>query len=63
MFIRLLHSPIVRLLLVLGGTVMFVESSLDVSLAGIALMAAGAAVIIAAGADVAYRAVETVGNA
>jgi hypothetical protein len=63
MFIRLLHAPGVRLVLVLAGTVMFVQSSTQVSLAGIALMVAGAFVIVAAGADVAYRPANSGGNA
>jgi hypothetical protein len=60
MLIRVLHAAPVRLLLVLVGTALFVESSADWSLTGLVL---GTVIVIASGADVAYSPRESVGHA
>lgn len=58
--LKVLHAGPVRLLLALAGTAWFVESSSDWSLPGLVL---STALVIAAGADVAYSPAESVGNA
>jgi len=60
---RVLHSPIVRLVRGLVGTVVFVQASQFATPAGVLAMALGAALIITAGADVAPRPAEHAGNA
>ena len=56
------HSAAARLLRGLIGTVVFVQASQHVSLAGMLALALGSALIISAGADVAPRPADAAGN-
>ena len=61
--LHLLHTPAARLLRALAGTAVFVDASQFVSVTGMLAMTLGAILIVTAGADVAPRPGETVGNA
>jgi hypothetical protein len=53
MSIRVMHAPVVRLLVGLAGAAVFVQASQYVSFNGIVAMTVGAVFVIVAGADVA----------
>jgi hypothetical protein len=56
------HSAAARVFRGLVGTVLFVEASQHVSLAGLLVLALGSALIVTAGVDVALRPADTAGH-